>query len=28
VLGHLDLLVQEGQAAERDRDGISVFEAV
>ena len=28
VLGHLDLLVQAGQAAERDRDGVSVFEAL
>ncbi|MBV9338610.1 MAG: hypothetical protein JO243_22195, partial [Solirubrobacterales bacterium] len=28
VLGHLDLLVQMGQAAEREADGISVFEPV
>ena len=28
VLGHLDLLVEAGQAAERDRDGVSVFEAL
>jgi glyoxylase-like metal-dependent hydrolase (beta-lactamase superfamily II) len=28
VLGHLDLLVESGQVAERDRDGIAVFEAL
>jgi len=28
VLGHLDLLVEAGQAAERARDGVSVFEAI
>ena len=28
VLGHLDLLVEAGQAAERDAGGVSVFEAV
>ena len=28
VLGHLDLLVQAGQAAERDRDGVAAFEAL
>jgi glyoxylase-like metal-dependent hydrolase (beta-lactamase superfamily II) len=28
VLGHLDLLVQSGQAVERDADGASVFEAL
>ncbi len=28
VLGHLDLLVQLGQAAERERDGVAVFEAI
>jgi glyoxylase-like metal-dependent hydrolase (beta-lactamase superfamily II) len=27
VLGHLDLLVEAGQAVERDRNGVSVFEA-
>jgi glyoxylase-like metal-dependent hydrolase (beta-lactamase superfamily II) len=27
VLGHLDVLVEAGQAVERDRDGVSVFEA-
>jgi glyoxylase-like metal-dependent hydrolase (beta-lactamase superfamily II) len=27
VLGHLDLLVEGGQATEHDRDGLSVFEA-
>jgi len=27
VLGHLDLLVESGQAAEHDRDGVGVFEA-
>jgi len=26
VLGHLDLLVEAGQVAERDRDGVAVFE--
>jgi glyoxylase-like metal-dependent hydrolase (beta-lactamase superfamily II) len=28
VLGHLDLLVQSGQAVERETDGASVFEAL
>ena len=28
VLGHLDLLVESGQVAERNRDGIAVFEAL
>jgi glyoxylase-like metal-dependent hydrolase (beta-lactamase superfamily II) len=28
VLGHLDLLVEAGQATERERDGIAVFEAL
>jgi glyoxylase-like metal-dependent hydrolase (beta-lactamase superfamily II) len=28
VLGHLDLLVESGQAAERERDGVAVFEAL
>jgi glyoxylase-like metal-dependent hydrolase (beta-lactamase superfamily II) len=28
VLGHLDLLVGSGQAAERERDGMAVFEAL
>jgi hypothetical protein len=28
VLGHLDLLVEGGQAAEHDRDGVSRFEAL
>lgn len=28
VLGHLDLLVESGQAAEREDDGVSVFEAL
>jgi glyoxylase-like metal-dependent hydrolase (beta-lactamase superfamily II) len=28
VLGHLDLLVEAGQAVERERDGVAVFEAV
>jgi glyoxylase-like metal-dependent hydrolase (beta-lactamase superfamily II) len=28
VLGHLDLLVQAGQATEHERDGIAVFEAL
>ena len=28
VLGHLDLLVQAGQAAERDRDGVAAFETL
>ena len=28
VLGHLDLLVPTGQAAEQDSDGLSVFEAL
>jgi len=27
VLGHLDLLVEAGQAVERDEDGLSRFEA-
>jgi len=28
VLGHLDLLVEEGQATEQERDGVAAFEAV
>ncbi|HEY1520644.1 MAG TPA: MBL fold metallo-hydrolase [Solirubrobacteraceae bacterium] len=28
VLGHLDLLVESGQAVEHDRDGVAVFEAL
>ncbi|MBV8217762.1 MAG: MBL fold metallo-hydrolase [Solirubrobacterales bacterium] len=28
VLGHLDLLVEAGQATERERDGVAVFEAL
>jgi hypothetical protein len=28
VLGHLDLLVESGQAREHDRDGIAIFEAL
>jgi uncharacterized protein YycO len=28
VLGHLDLLAGSGQVAERERDGVAVFEAL
>jgi hypothetical protein len=28
VLGHLDLLVEAGQAVEHERDGVAVFEAI